>query len=107
MKTKPNERANHKRYRDKTRQTAIDHLGGICIECGFSDPRALQFDHINGCPSDERKWTQVKTFLDVLKYKPNTKYQLLCANCNWIKRYTANECTGPKIYTDELDTVTV
>ena len=42
------ERANHKRYRARVRAKALDHLGNVCVRCGFSDPRALQIDHVNG-----------------------------------------------------------
>ena len=70
-------------------------MGGKCVRCGFSDPRALQIDHINGGGSKERKERGfngnfhrhvLKSFIN----KEN-KYQLLCANCNWIKRVENNE----------------
>jgi hypothetical protein len=82
-------------YLRRIRKSTIEALGGSCIRCGFSDVRALQIDHINGGGSKERKG---KTFSgqfhkNVLKSFLNNenKYQLLCANCNWIKRVENNE----------------
>ena len=75
-------------YRRKQRLAAIAILGGVCKKCGFSDVRALQIDHINGGGVKELK----KVIRSVLN-KEN-KYQLLCANCNWIKRVLNKEATG-------------
>lgn len=71
-------------------------LGSICVKCGFTDIRALQIDHIFGGGYTERKLYPTnpkKYYSDILKsIKRNEgKYQLLCANCNWIKRYENNE----------------
>ena len=71
-------------------------LGSVCVKCGFSDSRALQIDHINGGGYTERKLYPTnpkKYYSDILKSIKNNeeKYQLLCANCNWIKRFENNE----------------
>jgi len=71
-------------------------LGNVCLKCGFTDNRALQIDHINGGGYTERKSypTNPKKYYSniLLSIKNNeNKYQLLCANCNWIKRYENNE----------------
>ena len=76
-------------------------LGGKCVRCGFSDWRALQIDHINGHGNQERKWERSaggrQFYRRILKsLKDGTgkdKYQLLCANCNWIKRRELREET--------------
>lgn len=82
-------------YLRKLRLSVIEILGNKCCKCGFSDRRALQIDHINGGGSKERKEKGfngnfhrhvLKSFMN----KEN-KYQLLCANCNWIKRCEENE----------------
>ena len=71
----------------RKRYEIFDVLGGAeCTKCGFSDWRALQIDHINGGGNKE-----VKTFTSVSQYNKNilenpSLYQVLCANCNWIKR---------------------
>lgn len=81
------------------RIAALDKYGNACRRCGFKDTRALQFDHVNGGGNKERMSIPRITFLrDVLK-DDGTKYQLLCANCNWIKRHENNElrmCDGRK-----------
>jgi hypothetical protein len=80
-------------YQNHLRATArlkvIEILGGKCRRCGFSDIRALQVDHVNGDGYGSQKhkgspshWNNV---LREIK-SGSTRYQLLCANCNWIKR---------------------
>lgn len=91
-----------KKYRERLRKAAVDILGGVCIRCGFSDIRALQIDHINGGGHAERKIVNKKSgrqhyykqVVDSVLNNEN-KYQLLCANCNWIKRFENNENRRP------------
>src|SRR3990167_843169 len=76
-------------YRRKQRSAVIAILGGQCIKCGFTDSRALQIDHINGGGTKElKKLNGVQHTTQVIRSVLNkeNKYQLLCANCNWIKR---------------------
>lgn len=80
----------------KTKKEIHKILGGKCVKCGFSDERALQIDHIEGGGYVERKnystnpKAYYKNILETIKNN-KTKYQLLCANCNWIKRFENNE----------------
>ena len=82
-------------YYRRLRREAVACLGGKCVRCGFSDPRALQIDHINGGGSKERKTTGFNRHFNYNVQdsvaKGEGKYQLLCANCNWIKRFENNE----------------
>jgi len=57
-----------------------------CIECGISDSRVLEFDHINPkaksfsitrAINDTRKWENI--LLEI------NKCQILCANCHKIR----------------------
>lgn len=66
-------------------------LGEICASCGFSDLRALQIDHINGGGTSEikRLGNGVKYYRHIMSNISN--YQILCANCNQIKRITNQE----------------
>ena len=71
-------------------------LGNKCIRCGFSDVRALQIDHVHGGGNrkrKERKSDYLAYYRYILKQiKLGSKdYQLLCANCNWIKRWENKE----------------
>lgn len=78
-------------YRKQIRAAVLAFLGGCCSRCGFSDPRALQVDHVNGGGYTHRKGKSgLNIYLDVLKDRGGP-YQLLCANCNWIKRDENNE----------------
>ncbi len=64
---------------------------------GCTDRRALQFDHVGGGGSTEpRGLTRLYLIRRDLKWaKPKERnYQLLCANCNWIKRHEAGEARG-------------
>jgi len=78
-------------YRRKNRQKAIELLGGICTRCGFSDPRALQIDHIKGGGGKEILAHSSDYIARRICRGESEDYQLLCANCNWIKRVENNE----------------
>lgn len=75
----------------KWRKLAVEKLGGKCKKCSFSDYRALQIDHVNGDGSEERKIRKSINRKIVLNLTDVSRYQLLCANCNWIKRVENNE----------------
>jgi hypothetical protein len=75
----------------RLRNAVIEFLGGKCIQCGFSDKRALQIDHINGDGfKDRKKRSQYKFYNDIIIGNSND-VQLLCANCNWIKKSINDE----------------
>jgi hypothetical protein len=80
----------------RLRLQVIKALGGKC-PCGFSDWRALDIDHVNGGGTQElkgvnRQAVYYNRVLAYLKANPSqTKYQLLCCNCNRIKRWTNHE----------------
>ncbi len=65
-----------------------------CLKCGFDDIRALQIDHINGGGTKHRRelgrtgdafyrWLRLNNYPE--------GYQVLCCNCNWIKRFENKE----------------
>lgn len=76
-------------------------LGNKCAVCGFDDVRALQIDHVAGNGNtDRRSKTGAKrstgygyTFFKKILADPDAKnkYQILCANHNWIKRVENKE----------------
>lgn len=74
---------------------AVRVLGGKCKRCGNRDYRVLQIDHIDGGGAEERRSFGVNYFkaipLRVLDERTRPNYQLLCANCNWIKRVERQE----------------
>jgi len=80
------------RTRPKLRKQILDKFGNACNRCGFSDPRALQIDHVNGGGAQEIRNTEAVKYYKAVLADQTGKYQLLCANCNWIKRSENREC---------------
>jgi hypothetical protein len=78
-----------------SRNTVLTFLGGKC-KCGFSDFRALQIDHKNGGGCAELKSLNWQNYHTKVLENPND-YQILCANCNWIKRHEKNENPKPRV----------
>lgn len=79
---------------------AMNMLGKICKKCGFSDERALQIDHINSDGRLDRKTcrgTYYKHIVDSIN-RNEVKYQILCANCNWIKVREKSEYKNVRKY---------
>lgn len=76
------------------RARALVALGGRCCSCGIDDPRVLQIDHVDGGGYREAQGLRGSTYLEhvITEVGQGSKaYQLLCANCNWIKRAERNE----------------
>jgi len=77
-------------YQKNIRYQLFDILGHECVKCGFSNKQALQIDHINGGGYGDRLSKGSPTAM--YKYYINNPdeareiLQILCANCNWIKR---------------------
>lgn len=92
-----NKRAYATAKHEAWRADMFARLGGaICVQCGFSDVRALQFDHIDGggrqhrlsLPSGTAYYRALKGMSDV---DLRRMFQVLCANCNAIKREEREE----------------
>jgi hypothetical protein len=100
------QKANRKRTakwsRDKCariKRRCFELYGSSCKRCGFTDFRALQIDHIQGVPRGMRRLKQnphrggTRLYAAIVAGRYNQdEFQLLCANCNWIKRVENNEC---------------
>jgi hypothetical protein len=75
----------------------FERLGhSICIRCGFSDVRALQLDHKHGGGRKHRLSlpsgnTYLRRLLALSLDQLTETFQILCANCNTIKRIENNE----------------
>jgi hypothetical protein len=92
-----------RKYRQELRKNVLLFLGGRCNspECtsvnldgtrGCVDERCLQIDHVNGDGGKDRKvQNHVSAFYLRVMKDTTGSYQLLCANCNWIKRYVNKE----------------
>ena len=83
----------HKRdYNKEVRRRVEDLLGNKCAYCGITDTRVLQIDHLysNG-RQDKREYGHGSSYYKHILKVGGIGYQLLCANCNWIKRYETRE----------------
>ena len=91
-------REKHAAYHLALKLAAFEAYGGArCLKCGFSDHRALNLDHINGGGSIQRRESPSNTIYLLLKREGYPAgFQVLCANCNSIKKHTNREFTGPK-----------
>ncbi len=74
------------------REALLDLYGRQCRRCGFDDERALQVDHVNG--GGTQHWGRInhnrtRFTKDVLAHPE--RFQLLCANCNAIKKFAEDQ----------------
>ena len=99
----------HRKHHQQMRIELLHALGDcMCKRCGYSDWRALQIDHINGDGAIERrKGATMRDSVDRRKeiLADKGRYQILCANCNWIKRYENREAREKGPIPEELRAV--
>src|ERR1035437_8160838 len=89
-------------YVQGLRTQALDLLGGICAQCGFDDRRALAIDHIDGDGYRQRQgMAATRFYLDIIAGS-HDGLQILCFNCNQIKKIE-NEEFGDRRVTVEED----
>ena len=92
----------HRKSLLKAKIALFEFLGNKCVNPFnknhgdfLTDPRCLQVDHVHGNGVQERKKRKHPSgyYRGILKeVKAGSKdYQLLCANCNWIKRIENKE----------------
>jgi hypothetical protein len=71
-----------------------------CRRCGFKDIRALTLDHINGDGSAHRRELNIRSGTQFYRWVRDNEcpegLQVLCMNCQWIKRYENFEHNGHK-----------
>lgn len=101
------ERRNSEKYKEHMRNIQksvriklIEILGGKCsnpkclVSNGCEDIRCLQIDHIHGGGTNQLRthgsYSVMKYYLNHLN-EARADLQILCANCNWIKRAELNE----------------
>ena len=87
----PCQRSRSRRRNKEARSQVLNALGAECVECGFTDTRALQIDHVNGGGNHERRKKGNGHHYYQHMLRDLTLYQVLCANCNWIKRHELRE----------------
>ena len=81
------------------RAKVLAFFGGKCmnpnclVSGGCIDKRCLQIDHIQAV--GKNRLIAGELYLDILESSNSReRYQLLCANCNWIKRSEKKETRG-------------
>ena len=89
----PENKAQYARRRHaEIRQEVFTKLGqSSCVNCGYSDVRALAIDHKNGGGSKHRRsvgsgTTYLRHLLSIPTVELQAELQVLCANCNAVKR---------------------
>lgn len=76
----------------KAKQAVFDHYGRKCVWCGFDDPRALSIDHKDSDGADHRrKLGGVNFYRWLVRQKFPDNFQVLCMNCQFIKRHDNHE----------------
>ena len=88
---------NPEHYREQSRQAkyrlkekVFNLYGRKCVICGFEDIRALTLDHVNNNGAEERKIIGERgVYRRALNEKYKSEYQILCMNCQFIKRVEA------------------
>lgn len=80
------------------RVLALRRLGNKCVRCGYCDIRSLHIDHVFSDGHIERTLRKSVNKKIAEAAIDLSRYQLLCANCNWIKRLEQEEGTGGKAH---------
>lgn len=87
-------------YRKALRCEMLFRGGGKCKRCEETDWRVLQVDHVNGGGHRSGETGKMLTRMRVeliLERIERGELQILCANCNWRKRYQQGET---RLYVD-------
>ncbi len=109
--------ASSSRVAQKRRYALVLSLGGRCScggedcwhegECSVIDPRCLQLDHISGDGAvSRRKFGGSISMVNYYYYRIDEakgQLQILCSNCNWVKRQRNGEVRGGKPCSDPMD----
>lgn len=86
-----------KKNREVLREALLDLLGRQCVRCGFEDVRALCIDHVNGGGEQARRQaTSIDSYYRAILEAGGAGHQILCCNCNAIKRIERGEHPKPR-----------
>jgi len=94
---KKRDQETRQKHQSKLKEIVISHYSDKsmkCQKCGFSDMRALSLDHIDGGGSKHLKEIKTNLYSWVIKNNFPKMFQVLCMNCQWIKRCENNELYG-------------
>ena len=79
--------------RNALRDAVYNKFGNKCKWCGITDKRVLCIDHVHGGGVVEHRSPKfnICSFYRKVLNNESGVYQLLCHNCNWIKRHENKE----------------
>lgn len=81
------------------RLRAIEALGGRCVRCGLDDPRVLVIDHVDGGGRERRAAGENgRALYRACVAEGPGRFQVLCHNCNFLKRVELGEHVGDREY---------
>lgn len=87
----------HRQWKERVKIDVFSHYSPnlVCQHCGYSDIRALTLDHINSDGTEQKLKAGVcgghSLYCWVKKNKYPPIFQVLCMNCQWIKRHVKHE----------------
>lgn len=78
--------------------SAYDKLGSKCATCGELRWPVLTIDHVNGDGAEHRRQSKrnQKIFYREVVIDSSGRFQLLCMNCQWWKRFEKKEFQQPQ-----------
>ena len=93
------EKGKQREYGRENKRKVIGHYSNgtyKCAVCGFDNMAALQIDHIKGNGTKHKKEVGASNggrpfYCWLIRNDYPSGFQVLCANCNWIKRFENNE----------------
>lgn len=85
-------------WRRLARVKILNEMGGKCVQCGVADMRCLHIDHVNGGGTKHKKIARTETQRYKAVRANPSDFQILCANCNTIKRWVSGQSKGPDKY---------
>lgn len=111
LKNPDTQRKYKRKWLKMLKEKVYNHYSGgniKCAKCGFTDIRALSVDHINGNGSKHRqKIGHGDTYRWLVNNNFPIGFQILCMNCQFIKKSENKECTPIKIGRDTLGGIKV
>lgn len=85
----------------RLRQKLLALYGPVCVCCGFTDARALTLDHVKNNGAAERaELGERGVYRRALTHKAD--YQILCMNCQFIKRFEVAKTAVVKLAWETL-----
>ncbi len=78
-----------KKFTDRNNKIVLDYLKTHpCIDCGITDVRVLEFDHVRGDKKTTVSQLRGSGFSENTLLEEISKCEVRCANCHRIKTYS-------------------